>query len=393
MLVQGCATPPPPQRALEPLELGAVSIVASDAEPEIRFEGFARGKGEGAATAAGGTFLACVGGLGSGTCAGPYCGAVVIVLLGICGVASAVGGVAGATFSQDAATVHAAEATLQTAIAPRTIQEALRDQVALAAAGRLGSRAAAPDTILETSLVRVGTTGAGLDAPLLLHMQARVRILDASTRAELRVVEMGWQGERHKLAEWSAGNGAPLLEGLRHGYEALGRELYDAVFRVYPFPDRGFQGAGLLTAAFGLAPEFPKMRGSISGDGALKRRFEWPEVESLRPTLAWQAFPRAADVATAPEEMGRVRAVSYDLIVAREQRLGVGEEVYRRERLQTPSHTLEESLQPGAYYFWSVRARFELDGREWVTEWATTNWFAFGKLATPSVWSYRFRTP
>jgi hypothetical protein len=393
VLVQGCATPPPPQRAIEPLDLGAVSIVAAGTDPEIRFEGFAHGRGEGALTGAGATFAGCAAGLGHGACSGPLCGAVVILWLGICGVASAVGGVAGAAASQDAATVRAAESRLQTAISARTVQEALREQVAAIAGERLGARKGEPDTLLETSLVRVGTTGSGWDMPIQLRMEAKVRILKAADRSVVREEAMTYLGERRRLAEWSKDNGTPLLEGLRHGYEVLATEIYDAVFRLYPFPGRDFQGAGFLTAAFGLAPESPKMRGSISGEGALKRRFEWPEVESLRPTLRWQAFPRAADFAKAPEEMGRVRAVSYDLVVAREEGLAAGQEVYRRERLARPAHTLEEPLEPHAYYFWSVRARFELDGREWVTEWSTTNWFAFGKLATPSSWSYRFRTP
>lgn len=393
VLVQGCATTPAPQRAIEPLELGAVSIVAADADPEIRFEGFAHGRAEGALTGAGATFAGCAAGLGHGACSGPFCGAVVILWLAVCGVASAVGGVAGAAASQDAATVRAAESALQTAISARTIQAALRDQVVAVAGGRLGAREGQPDTILETSLLRVGTAGSGWDTPIQLQMQARVRVLKAADRSVVREDAVTYLGERRRLVEWSRDNGAPLLEGLRRGYEVLAGEIYDAVFRLYPFPGRDFQGAGFLTAAFGLAPEYPRMRGSISGDAAMKRRFEWPAVESLRPTLRWQAFPRAADLAKAPEEMGRVRAVTYDLVIAREEGLAVGQEVYRRERLPTPAHTLEESLQPGAYYFWSVRARFDLDGREWVTEWATTSWFAFGKLATPSAWSYRFRTP
>jgi hypothetical protein len=47
--------------------------------------------------------------------------------------------------------------------------------------------------------------------------------------------------------------------------------------------------------------------------------------------------------------------------------------VYRRDGLASPTHTLETALSPGTRYFWTVRARFELDGRERVTEWGTIN--------------------
>jgi hypothetical protein len=393
LLAQGCATTPTPPPALEPLGLGRVAIVASSAEPEVRFEGFARGKGEGALTGAGAGFAGCAAGLGHGACSGPFCGAVVMVWLAVCGVTSAAGGLAGAALAQDAATVRAAEAALATAISGATLQESLRQELAAVAATSGLGGAASPDTIVETSLVRVRTVGAGLDSPLTLVMQARVRVLRASDKTELRVVEMSHQGERRRLAEWSADNGARLLAGLKHGYETLGRELFDAVFRLYPFPDREFQGAGTLAVAFGLAPEQPKMRGTLTEDTALRRRIEWLSAGSLRPTLRWQAFPRPADLGKAPDAMARATRVSYDLVLVRESSLAPSGEVYRREGLPGPEHTVEIELAPGAYYFWSVRARFELDGREWVTEWAVNNWFAFGKTTTPSSSSYRFRAP
>ena len=371
-----------------------MAVVASGSEPQIRFEGFARGKGEGAATAAGSTFLSCAGGLGMGSCTGPFCGAVVVVWLAFCGTAAAVGGVVGAASAQDAPTVRAAEAVLQTAIAPETIQEALRAHAESAARARGAPFADGnPDTMLEVGIVRAGTQGQGLDAPVSVAMQARARLLRAMDGTEIHTLDFSWQGPARRLAEWSADGGRPLVEALATGYGQLGVDLYESMLQLYPFPDREFQGAGALAAAFGLAPLEPRVRGSISGEAEIRRRIEWPAVAGLRPMLRWQAFPRERDFAAAPGDMARVRNVTYDLAITRERHLAPEKEVYRRERLPRPEHRLEAPLDPAAYYFWSVRARFELDGRERVTEWSTTHWAAFGRTSAPSRWSYRFRTP
>lgn len=409
----GCASPPPASSDYRSA-LGNIAIVASGAEPEIRFQGFARGKAEGALAGAGTGFLACAAGLGHGACGGPYCGAVVVVWLAICGTAAAVGGVAGAVMSQDAATVRAAEASLDTAIAAATIQDALRQQ--LAAAALAGSTPVAMlqpqrarelalsgdyrplaaegiDAVVETDLVRAGTQGRGLGSPLALSVEARARVLRTRDNAELHSIEFAYAGPALPLAEWAQQGGEPLARALAKGYERLAVELYDSLFRLYPFPDRTYQGAGLLSVAFGLAPAYPAMRGSVTSEAALPRGIEWLAVDSLRPELRWQSFPRELDRAAAPEDMARVRNVTYDLVIARERHLAAAEEVYRRERLDRPAHRIETELAPGAFYYWSVRARFELDGRERVTEWGTTSWLALGRLSSPSHWSYRFRTP
>jgi hypothetical protein len=116
-------------------------------------------------------------------------------------------------------------------------------------------------------------------------------------------------------------------------------------------------------------------------------------VSGLQPTLRWQRFPRESDLQAAPAEMARVKNVSYDLVIAREHELAPAEIVYRRNGLSTPAHHLETPLAPHTGYFWTVRARFELDGRERVTEWGTTHYLARDWLTSPSRFSYCFKTP
>ena len=71
----GCAMQPQVPPGPGAAALGKVAVVAGSGAPEIRFEGFARGRAEGAAAGAGTTFLACAVYLNPGACAGPYCGA------------------------------------------------------------------------------------------------------------------------------------------------------------------------------------------------------------------------------------------------------------------------------------------------------------------------------
>lgn len=413
VLQSGCVTYPTPKTQHQ-TTLGKVAVVATTHEPEIKFEGFARGKGEGAATGARKTFVPCLEELGRG-CSGAVCGAAAILWLGVCGAASAVGGVVGAAAAPGAEEVRAAEATLSKVLDAKTIQESLRDQVVAAALAKGTSlvsvspqsaqdatqlrdyrslAAAGVDTVLEVALTKAGTKGSGINPPLILDMEAHVRLIRTGDNIEVFSADYGYLGERLKLSEWSANQAERLLRALKAGYETLGSHIYDNVFLLYPFPDRQPHTAGgLLSVAFGLAPISPATRGTLTGDPIIGSRFEWTTVDTLQPMLRWQRFPRETDVATAPENMARVKNVRYDLVIAREQNLAPAEVVYRREGLPDAVHTVETPLSSATRYFWTVRARFDLDGRKRVTEWGSTHFMARERLAAPSNWSYRFKTP
>jgi hypothetical protein len=415
VMQSGCAslsTVVPP--TAHQMTLGKVAIVSPDREPEIMFEGFSHGRIGGAGKGAGSTFVSCLGQLGDGSCSGDICGAVVILWLGVCGVAGMVGGVAGAVAASPAATVQEAEANLTAAATARTIQTALRDRIASVALANgtlltsvnpdsqfasvlatdyrlLASEGI--DTVLEVGVTRAGTQGAGINAPVQLYMEAHVRLVRTSDNTEVFAYDYTYEGSRLTLAEWSAEQGRRLLQELDSGYAALASLIHDSVFLLYPFPDQGAHSAGLLAAAFGLAPIEPGMRGQLSGDTMIGPSFEWKTVTGLQPLLRWQDFPRESDLRASPAEMGRVKNVRYDLLIASEHELAPAGMVYRRDSLPAAEHRLTTSLAPNTRYFWTVRARFELDGRERVTEWGTTHYLARDQLTSPSSYSYRFKTP
>jgi len=51
------------------------------------------------------------------------------------------------------------------------------------------------------------------------------------------------------------------------------------------------------------------------------------------------------------------------------------------------------ALQPKTRYFWTMRARFELDGATRVTGWGSNHYMGRDSMTAPSRFSYRFRTP
>lgn len=395
--------------------LGHVTVIALEQVPQLEFEGFVRGKGAGAVLGGGATFLQCVGGMAGGGCTGSFCGAALVVMLGICGIAGLVGGVAGAATAPGTDQALTGEAVLARAFEVRTIQASVRQAVedAASAAGvkliRLPeeeTRAVAAardyrslavlgvDTVLETTLTKAGTAGSGLNDPSTAYMQVHVRLVDTASNAEKYANDYLYHGRRLDLAAWSADRGKPLIDELERGYRSLGTHIFENIFELYPLPDRERHSAGgALSSAFGLAPIFPPTRGTLTGDRIIGARFEWFAVDALRPHFRWEPFPRPGDIAAAPDDMGRVRNVRYELLIAREENMAPGEIVYRQDGLPSPEHELGRALRPGSRYFWTVRARFDLDGRSRVSEWGSTHFAVREKITAPSHYSYRFRTP
>jgi len=86
--------------------------------------------------------------------------------------------------------------------------------------------------------------------------------------------------------------------------------------------------------------------------------FDWTgrptAVESLQPTFRWEPVDE--------------RDARYDFVIYESHSVlfaAVGREVYYREGLTEPEHTLEVPLQPNREYYWSVRVRRGEEVSEW----------------------------
>ena len=95
------------------------------------------------------------------------------------------------------------------------------------------------------------------------------------------------------------------------------------------------------------------------------------EVDSLRPTLRWETFPRPEDLKVdIGGHLVNARGVTYEIRIWSADDWYPVELVYARAGLSEPVHTLETPLAPDTLYLWTIRARFDLDGQQRVTEWA-----------------------
>ena len=157
---------------------------------------------------------------------------------------------------------------------------------------------------------------------------------------------------------------------------------------------------------FGLKPEYPENR--IDTNEIL-----FVEVDSLQPTLRWESFPRPQDLIEDKEEMiYLMRNVTYDLKIWSAEGDCPHAIIYSKQGLREPYYKLEVPLEPCSKYLWTIRARFEIDGKVRVTEWGISKRegshqiynlmdigikspLALGRRSpiVPNLALYRFKTP
>ncbi|HEX5360355.1 MAG TPA: hypothetical protein VFW49_04595 [Fluviicoccus sp.] len=411
-VLPGCVSAPVIPAAVP--AAAAVAVLATEDLPQVSFDGFAHGKLKGAARTGGATFLACGASMMHGTCTGGLCGGVAVILLGVCTLAGGVGAATGAVLAPPGGKVKAVEADLTTAARAQQVQQTLQRHVEAAMtrqglavmpleAGQAQAMLHGGDftalakagiaQALVVSVTKAGTQGDGINAPVQGYMQAHLRLVDTRDNRELLARDIRYEGGRHKILDWSAEDARPLLEMLEQAYDALGAQAVESAFLHYPFPDNRGHSAGYGAVVYGLAPLSPLTRGAARPDPMLGRYLSWVKVDSLQPRLSWQAFPRESDRRRAGDEMSRVSEVRYDLRIARSEKDVPDTVVYERESLAEPFHVLETPLAADSRYFWTVRARFRLDGHWRLTPWSSLVPQGLSELAAPSRLSFRFRTP
>lgn len=418
VLQTGCASQPIPNIPKQDI-LGKVAVVTTSDAPVIDVEGISQLKGAGMGIAGGAAGGAAVGVV---TCAPliiyaimcPICAPGAAAGFGACvGVGATagalVGGVAGATTGTTAEEIGKLESntvTLSEKFKERGIQQLLRDQVEANLLERdpnsvvvvAENQQVAPkredyssfagigvDTVLEVAFTDVAFKGGRTS---WLTMDAYARLVRAENNDVVFSSSYTWQGQQLKTDEWSSLGVDGILKEVQRGYQFMATHIDENIFLLFPFPDRKLvRSPPFPTEAFlhGLVPSSPRYSYTFFNIA--------PAVDSLQPTIAWQAFPRASDIKRVPEQMSLVKDVRYDLVIAAEKNSSPGEIIYQREGLMENSHKLEISLSPGKLYYWTVRARFELDGRKKLTEWSTTQKFSHKNIAVPNYYSYRFKTP
>jgi len=135
------------------------------------------------------------------------------------------------------------------------------------------------------------------------------------------------------------------------------------IFAVWLF----VTSCSMKAPVFGLRPEYPKNHINPWAD---RSQIVFVEVDSLQPTLRWESFPRPQDFRENKEGMLHlIRNVTYDLKIWSAKGDYPYAIICSKQGLRDPCYKLEEPLEPCSKYFWTIRARFEIDGKVRVTEW------------------------
>ncbi|GLH67196.1 hypothetical protein [Geothrix edaphica] len=240
-----------------------------------------------------------------------------------------------------------------------------------------------PGLRLEVSALSWGLYGGAGSYPVAdFELTTSYRVLDPQGTALLfRTFTVG--GPRRPFQEWSAEEGRRLREALEATLDAAAEAVADSAFLVQDF----HLSMSTTPSTCGLRPRKP---GQVSL-AASPLHGATPKVESLSPTLQWEAFPRREDLDHDSGRLfARISEVRYDLRIWKSVGGGPGELVYERlgfrldpqsdpatpgEDPQPPSaafveHRLDCVLAPATEYLWSVRARFRLDGEERASRWS-----------------------
>ena len=201
------------------------------------------------------------------------------------------------------------------------------------------------------------------------------------------------------------GGGKPFLEAISEGYAVAAKEIVDDFYLIYyPRVDvarTAMDGAPAKqdspsqvrsAPSFVLWPIRPPLTAQRDANpfaDAPKNRtgfggLQFTEVTTLSPRFEWEPFPRSFDLREPDAKDEQFTDVVYDLEVYA-GRLNEGgtpplmhppvepnlrQPVYRRFGLQESQHQMDGELSYCGWYFWTVRARFRLNGAPRITEWA-----------------------
>jgi hypothetical protein len=136
----------------------------------------------------------------------------------------------------------------------------------------------------------------------------------------------------------------------------------------------------------GLHPEYPPVvRKSFT------LRADFVTVDTLMPTLRWQPLEIKSEDQSTEKEKGRIENVTYELRIWRTVPTESGKLVYVRRNITSTMHRLETPLEPGTRYLWSIRAHFDINGRNRLTEWTMAG-YVLRNESVPNDSCLRFQT-
>lgn len=391
----GCAQAPPPSLDLHlALQRRGIAVAAASFPVVDAVELFAKSRAAGALAGAGQGVVAGLAMLGSGSCHGEVCGAVLLLGLAVAvvvgGTVGAVSGALQATTREEAERI---EEMLEQSVHELPAHLDLERRVVEAAsaqahgvrleripepggtdgdAGFAPLRARGFGHVLEVGVRRIEFGGGrGQDPELALEIEAWARLVEAGTGAVAYERVFRRTGVPQRFSAWARDGGREMREALSQGLEVLAGDIVSLLLvqadlglcsGSWAFPGTRRYGACWLT------PRFPPNEYRSSS-----QELAYPAVASLQPTFEWDPFPDERQRARLRRGGGSgIRDVRYELRLWDVRREDRGDLVYERRGLTAPTHRLEQALRPGRRYFWSVRACFVVEEGIACTPWASS---------------------
>ncbi len=388
----GCASTgilPPQYVGNERQNYGRIGVVAARFEPQVKVDVLTSGKGAGAGKGAGEGVL-------SGAVYGLQCvqflwpPLVVLCYAAITTVGAVGGAIVGAVSTESSEKIAAGEAAMKVRLEALKMQEILRDKVIEYAKEveyeglsilkdqgpedinalpvyrpATGERL---DTVVELSLLSLETVVTGKKGvPIALKAIFRVRVVNASDGKVLdsfthESITTG------TYDDWIKDNARILTDAIQFMYKPAQQEMKKADADGWEQP--------MILADYVLQPLYPEVwRGFTFLGHDSFRGLKVLDIDSSEPTFRWEAFPKLKELSEASAG-SRITDVKYDLRIFNyryfHKDLVANKQIYQLTGLTEPKFKLSGFFQPCHVYFWTVRARFLLDGKRQATEWSGT---------------------
>lgn len=235
------------------------------------------------------------------------------------------------------------------------------------------------DTVVEVRITEVGFRGGSGSRPEVnFYLNATIRLLSMGTGSELYARDFQYLSRGRPFQGWFVDGAGALVAAFGQARASLAERILDELFTVTRFPFDSGLWAVPGQPGFGACwfrPEYPELkytslwhsiRHNAPGIQVL-----YPEVDSLQPLLRWEPFPRPRDRKPANAAILKgIGGVTYDL------KLWEAFDGYPERLIEDVSGLAEPRYRPGfplkpaSQYFWTVRARYQLDGQPQVSRWA-----------------------
>lgn len=382
LIVQfGCAhTPPhqhPPKQVMT--KFGSIGVVHAHFVPKFEYETPVKGRVAGAGTGATKGVFATFLTFPDGIVADPIIGIIMT------STAAVIGGVTGLLIAESKDKVEENAAILNKFSAELKIQETMSNRFLKVAQEQTKSSyvvfeeqgPSKPDektnygflsdkgidTIFEISVLNYGLTDPFVNSPIAFFMNLRLRLIRAIDGKIIHESITRYESRKLRFSDWSANNAQLLREEFNSCYQSLSERIIEKILFL---PELNSDSLDIC----GPQPIFPVYKYNST---FLKNEAKFAVIDSIQPILKWTEWNSFSMPTNSSgrefEQLPYKKDIFYDIKVYRIEDDFPVELVYERDNLTDCFHKIECSLSPSTIYFWTVRARFKVDGNDQATKW------------------------